>query len=52
MKNQTTFNGLNPLTIKMTGTGEYVKEQCAHLVDLFDYAEFNELEEIRQDNEQ
>ncbi len=51
MKNCTTFSFTNPLSIHMTGTGEYVKEQCAHLVDLFDYAEFDELESIRQDNE-
>jgi hypothetical protein len=51
MSNSVTFSGLNPLTIRMAGTGEYIKKECEHLVDLFDLAEADHLEELRQDSE-
>jgi hypothetical protein len=51
MSNVTTFSGLNPMTLRMAGSGEYVKRECEHLVDLFDLAKFDLEEEIRQDYE-
>ncbi len=51
MKNCTMVNGLNPLSIRMTGSGEYVKKEVEHLVDLFDLIAFEREESIRQDNE-
>lgn len=51
MKNFITFSGQDPLTIKATGSGEYIKNEVAHLVDLFALAEQEKLDEIRQDME-
>lgn len=51
MKNFTTFSLNNPLGIQITGTGEYVKKQCANLVNIFEEAKSDALEEIRQEQE-
>lgn len=51
MKNATLFQRNNPLSIRIIGTGEYVKKECARLVDSFEQAEADHLEEIRQDHE-
>lgn len=49
MKNFITFSGQDPLSIRATGTGEYVKDECAKLVDTFADSRADALEEIRQD---
>lgn len=49
--NMTTSQGTDPLSIRITGTGEYVKEQCAHLVDFFYLVESDQREDIRQSYE-
>jgi len=49
--NVTTFERNSPLSIRIVGSGEYVKKQCANLVDSFADAEADHYEEIRQDNE-
>jgi hypothetical protein len=51
MQNFTTWNHNDPLTIKMTGTGEYIKKQCANLVQMFEDTNVDHLEEIRQEQE-
>lgn len=51
MNNITTFQRNNPLSIKITGSGEYVKKECANLVESFEHAEYDHLEEIRQSYE-
>jgi len=51
MKNFMTWSGMNPLTLRIMGTGEYVAKECARLVDSFADAKADHLEEIRQDNE-
>ena len=51
MKNGTTFSGLDPLTLRISGSGEYVKNEVAHLVDLFDFAEFDFKQELSQDGQ-
>ena len=51
MQNTTTSNSTNPLGIKISGTGEYVKEQVANLVSYFDFIKQDAEEEIRQSYE-
>ena len=51
MENKTITRGTSPLGIYITGTGEYVKEQVAHLVDYFDFLEADQLEDIKQSYE-
>jgi len=51
MNNITTFQRNNPLSIKIVGSGEYVKKECANLVDSFEQANYDHEEKIRQDNE-
>lgn len=51
MTNKTQMLGTDPLTIRMTGTSEYVKREVDHLDDLIDLVEFERLESIRQDYE-
>lgn len=51
MKNAIMFSGQDPLSIRATGTGEYIKNELTHLVDLFDLALFEAEESIRQDYE-
>jgi hypothetical protein len=51
VSNSVTFSGLNPLTIRVAGTGEYVKRECEHLVDLFDLAEFDHLQDLKRDSQ-
>lgn len=51
MKNSMTWNFNSPLGIKIIGSGEYVKEMCCKLVDLFAQAEQDNLESLRQDYE-
>lgn len=48
MKNMITSSGLNPLSIRIQGSGEFVQNQVAHLSDYFDMVEFTMKEEIRQ----
>ncbi len=57
-KNATISQGTNPLSLRIQGTGEYVKDQVAHLSDYFDYIEYEreqsirgDLEELQRDNE-
>lgn len=49
--NSTTFSGGNPLSIRMIGSGEYVKEMSSRLVEMFDDLQFEKEEQIRQDVE-
>lgn len=51
MENTTISQGTSPLGIRIKGSGEYVKEQVAHLVDYFDMIIYDHEQEIRQDNE-
>lgn len=51
MKNSTTFQFNNPLSLNIQGSGEYVKRECEHLVDLWDMAEHDHLESIKQDEQ-
>lgn len=51
MQNITTWNDNNPLTIKITGSGEYVKKECVNLVRTFNDAVADHEEEIRQEQE-
>lgn len=51
MKNKTIFSGLNPLTIRMIGTGDYVRDQAMHLVDLFDLVQYDMEQSIKQNYE-
>lgn len=51
MNNITTSQGLNPLGIRISGSGEYVKNQLEHLQDYMDMVEFTQREEIRQSYE-
>jgi hypothetical protein len=39
MKNTTVFTLGDALSIRMVGTGEYVKRECAKLVETFENAE-------------
>lgn len=45
------WNGENPLSIRIKGSGEFVRKMCANLVDSFADARADHYEEIRQDNE-
>lgn len=47
-----TWNGMDYLTISIRGSGEYVKKQCANLVNTFEDAAADHLEEIRGDMEE
>lgn len=38
MKNFTTWNAMNPLTLRIKGTGEYVAKECANLVNTWEDA--------------
>ncbi len=51
MKDITTWSNMNPLTIKMTGSGEYVKTTCANLPQMFQDAEYDNIEEKRMEAE-
>lgn len=51
MKNAMSWNREDPLSIRIQGTGEYVKEMCSKLVETFEQARQDRLEEIRQDYE-
>lgn len=51
MKNFMTWSGMNPLTLRIMGTGEYVAKECANLVNTFADAEADRLESIKQDYE-
>lgn len=51
MENSINFKFRDPLSIKIVGTGEYVKREVQYLEDLFDYAEHDHLEALRQDTE-
>lgn len=51
MQDKTTSLGTDPLSIRISGSGEYVKSQVEHLADYFDYIEADRKEEIRQDVE-
>lgn len=51
MKNSITWSFRKPLGIYAVGTGEYIREQLTHLVDLFADAEAEHYEQLRQDNE-
>lgn len=51
MIDKITFSGTDPLTIRATGSGEFMKKELPRLVDLFDFKEEEERELIRQDNE-
>jgi hypothetical protein len=52
MNNSTTWLGMNPLTLTIKGSGKYVKEQCGRLVEMFDGAELDHEEEMRQEYEE
>ncbi len=52
MTNKIVFQGLNPLSIRGVGTGDYVKRECEHLVDLFDLVKFEEEQSMRNDMEE
>lgn len=49
MQNRISWRGSDPLSISMVGSGEYVKEKCAKLVDMFENAEDDHEEEMRQE---
>lgn len=49
MKNTTMSQSTNPLSIRMTGSGEYIKNQVIHLVDYFDLIEYEREQSIRSD---
>ncbi len=51
MNNITIFNLNNPLSFRIKGSGEYVKQAITKLVEIFNYAEDDHLEDIRQDYE-
>lgn len=51
MSNTMAWNGDNPLSLRIKGSGEFVKKMCANLVDSFEDAKADHYEEIRQDNE-
>lgn len=51
MQDKTTSLGTDPLSIRISGSGEYVKSQVEHLVDYFDFIEADHKEEMRQDAE-
>ncbi len=50
-KNFMTWSGMNPLTIRIMGTGEYVTKELANLERTWVEAQFTNEEEIRQDEE-
>ena len=52
MNNITTWLGNNPLTLTIKGSGQYVKEQCVNLVNIFRDAELEREEEFRQEGEE
>ncbi len=51
MENVTMTRGTSPLGIYITGTGEYVRNELAHLQDYMDNVEFTDLEDLRQSYE-
>jgi len=51
MENITTTQGISPLGIRITGSGEYVADQLAHLQDFMDNVVFDQEEDIRQSYE-
>ncbi len=50
MKNVTTWNGMDLLTLRIVGTGEYVKNALANLSNTWVEAQFTNEEELRQEN--
>lgn len=46
-----TMQWTNPLDIRITGSGEYVKEMVGKLEDIFADAEYDRMESIRQSYE-
>ncbi len=51
MKNITITQGTSPLGIRITGSGEYVKNQLEHLQDFMDFVEYDHEQDIRQSYE-
>lgn len=51
MRNSMMFSGQDPLSIRIVGSGEFVKRECAKLVDTFADMKADALEEIIQDME-
>lgn len=47
-----TWSGMNPLTLRIMGTGEYVTKELASLGNTFADAHADRLEEIRQDEQE
>ena len=51
MKNFMTWSGMNPLTIRIMGTGEYVAKECANLENTWADAMVDRDESILQDEQ-
>ena len=51
IQNCATWNNSNPLTLRVTGTGEYVMNFLCNAVENFENAEQDHLDDIRNDNE-
>lgn len=49
MKNLVTWSGMNPLTIRIKGTGEFVKKEVANLEYTWAEAMVDRDEQIAQD---
>jgi len=52
LTNSMSWQGMNPLTLRITGSGEYVAKECANLVRTWDDAIYDREEEMRQEAEQ
>lgn len=49
MRNITMCLGTNPLSLRILGTGEYVRQEVSHLVDFMDNVEYEREQSIRSD---
>lgn len=52
VKNCASWQGSDPLTLRITGTGTYLKETCSNLVKMFEDAEYDKELKIRSDLEE
>ena len=51
MTDKATWKFNQPLGIRITGSGEFVRQQTTHLVDLFEMAQYDHEQELRADAE-
>lgn len=51
LSNSMSWQGMNPLTLRIVGSGEYVAKECARLVTTWNDAIQDREEEFRQEAE-